>query len=225
MQIEDLYPIRTEDFPTAIETLTECFYGDPLYKALIPSDGQRLKILPDVFNCDVNELAQYCDLYAESEEVNGLIMLEDPSEHKGVRKFLAERYFAYFTEQLLAEDDETGAIAENFRRARDYLTDDWVKRVGENCIHIVYFAVRERFHGKGVAHKLITPVLKYADQNGVTVALETHNENNVALYRHYGFDVFDSFSKGFGLTEYCLVRRPVKEETSQTDSEKEKTAQ
>lgn len=208
MFIPDLYPIKREDFDAVVRTLTECFYEDPLYCALIPSDSQRAEILPDVFDCDANEIAQYCDMYAESPAVNGLIMLEDPAEHKGIRKYLAERYFAYLTEQRLSEDDESGQVAENFRKGKDFLSSDWVKRLGENVIHIVYFAVRRAFHGKGIAHRLISPVLAHADEQGIRVALETHNAANLEIYRHYGFTLFDSFTGAFGLKEYCLFREP-----------------
>lgn len=208
MEINALYRIQTEDFDAVVETLTECFYDDPLYCALIPSPALRRKILPDVFDCDANEISQYCDMYADSEDVNGLIMLEDPSEHKDLRKLIAERYFAYVTENRLAEDDETGITAENFRKAKDFLSSDWVKRVNGDCIHIIYFAVRKEYHGTGLAHRLISPVLDHADQNGLKVALETHNAHNLAIYEHYGFKLFDKFKGEFGLTEYCLVRDP-----------------
>ena len=200
--------MRREDFDAVIQTLTECFFEDPLYQALIPERAQRREILPEVFDCDANELVQYCDLYADSPAVNGLIMLEDPAEHKGVRKYLAERYFAYLTEQRLLEDDESGEIAEHFRKAKNFLSSDWVAKAGKNTIHIVCFAVRKAFHGKGLAHRLITPVLDYADKNGVQIALETHNAANLDMYKHYGFELFDSFTGSLNLREYCLLRKP-----------------
>lgn len=208
MEICNLHKLRREDFEAVIRTLTECFFEDPLYKVLIPERAQRMEILPEVFDCDTNELAQYCDMYSDSPDVNGLIMLEDPAEHKGARKYLAERYFAYLTEQRLIEDDETGEIAENFRNAKEFLSSDWVTKAGQNIIHIVYFAVRKAYHGKGIAHKLIYPVLEYADKNGLQVALETHNAANLDMYRHYGFEIFDEFSGKFPLYEYCLLRTP-----------------
>ena len=208
MQLTDLYRLKTDDIPKVIDTLTACFYGDPLYRSLIPSDPLRREILPDVFGCDANELLQYCDMYADSPEVRGLMILEDPSEHRDVRKLLAERYFAYRTEQLLAADDESGRVLENFRRGRDYLSSDWTQKLGADNIHIVYFAVRREFHGSGLAHRLMAPVLQYADESGMSVTLETHNPDNLKIYRHYGFDVFDTFTRGLDLREYCLVRRP-----------------
>ena len=208
MEIPQLHRLRREDFDNVIRTLTECFFEDPLYKVLIPERAQRMEILPEVFDCDANELVQYCDMYADSPDVNGLIMLEDPAEHKGVRKYLAERYFAYLTEQRLIEDDESGEILENFRSAKDFLSSEWVAKAGPNTIHIVYFAVRKAFHGKGLAHKLIAPVLEYADRSGMQIALETHNAANLEMYRHYGFELFDSFSGNLNLREYCLLRKP-----------------
>ena len=206
MDLPELHRLRREDFDAVIRTLTECFFEDPLYKVLIPERAQRSEILPEVFDCDANELVQYCDLYSESPDVNGLIMLEDPAERKGVRKYLAERYFAYLTEQRLLEDDESGEIAEHFRKAKDFLSSDWVGKVGSNTIHIVYFAVRPSMRGKGIATKLMGAVQEYADQNHLMVSLETHNERNVKMYEHYGFKLFEVVQAHFDLKQFCMVR-------------------
>ena len=52
----------------------------------------------------------------------------------------------------------------------------------------------------------------YADKNGVQIALETHNAANLDMYRHYGFELFDSFTGSLDLREYCLLRKPKAEE-------------
>ena len=49
---------------------------------------------------------------------------------------------------------------------------------------------------------------KLAEKYGVQIALETHNAANLDMYRHYGFELFDSFSGELPLREYCLVRKP-----------------
>lgn len=206
MQFDQLYRLKTDDIPRITDTLTACFYDDPLYRGLIPSDPQRRLILPDVFGCDAHELLQYCDMYADSPEVRGLIIFDAHAERSDGRKLLAEKYFAYRTEQLLAADDESGKVLENFRKAREYFSSEWADGLGDN-IHIVYFAVRREFHGSGLAHRLMSPVLDYADDCGLSVTLETHNPDNLKIYRHYGFEVVDSFKRGLDIREYCLMRQ------------------
>lgn len=208
MKIDWLYKPTPSDIPKAVATLVECFKEDPLYKRLIPQEDMRRRILPDVFDCDAHEMFNYCDMFADSPDVNSLVILEDPSEHRsGLRKRIAERFYLKMTEDKLIEDGAGDDVLANFRLAKDYLSDEWTKRAGGG-IHIIYLAVRAAFHGKGLAHRLITPVLDCADDSGLAVTLETHNPDNLTMYRHYGFELFEIFSAGLDLKQYCLVRKP-----------------
>lgn len=37
------------------------------------------------------------------------------------------------------------------------------------------------------------------------ISLETHNEKNVAFYRHFGFKVFGVVEKHFDLKQYGMI--------------------
>ena len=75
-------------------------------------------------------------------------------------------------------------------------------------MQLIYFAVRPALQGAGVGHKMIQPVLDYADEHGLLISLETHNPANLPRYNHYGFDVYKTLKSHFELTQYCLVRQP-----------------
>ena len=56
MQTDRLYRVTEYDIPNVIRTLTECFQADPLYRQLIPDADVRQRTLPEIFNCDANEM-------------------------------------------------------------------------------------------------------------------------------------------------------------------------
>lgn len=69
--------------------------------------------------------------------------------------------------------------------------------------------VDPQFQGKGYAGKLLLPMLARMDEEGVPCYLETQREENVALYRHYGFEVADRFVVPVaGFTNWSVVRDP-----------------
>lgn len=36
--------------------------------------------------------------------------------------------------------------------------------------------------------------------------METHNQRNLEIYRHYGFHLFEVVKKHFPLKQFCMVR-------------------
>ena len=75
MTTDRLYPVTKKDFPGLEKLLTECFRDDPLYRTLIPDPVMREKILPVLFRCDLEEFRHSCEIYADSPELNGLILV------------------------------------------------------------------------------------------------------------------------------------------------------
>lgn len=54
--------------------------------------------------------------------------------------------------------------------------------------YLVYIGTSTRGRGKGHASKLIRHVTHQADVDGVAVYLESSNERNPPIYRHFGFE-------------------------------------
>ena len=73
--------------------------------------------------------------------------------------------------------------------------------------YLELLGVDERFQGLGFASRLVRPVLEHADQSRRICYLETQNEKNVVLYKHFGFEVVDMVHPGFGGDAYYLMLR------------------
>ena len=208
MKTDRLYRVEKEDAPKLNQLLTECFAKDPLYLQLIPQKDKRQKLLPELFSCDLDELFENCEVYADSADLNGIIVVSDETEPYNPLKYYAiELYYALKTGACLIRDDHSLRTFWNFLKGKDYLNSVWTGDIGsDRRMHVVYFAVRPSMRGRGVATRLMRAIQDYADENDLLVSLETHNEKNVKMYEHYGFRLFEVGQKHFSLKQFCMVR-------------------
>ncbi len=58
--------------------------------------------------------------------------------------------------------------------------------------HLSPLGVDPEFQGKGLASKLLRPILARIDQDQLPCYLETQNEKAISLYQHFGFEVVES---------------------------------
>ena len=192
MDSQILYRVQREDLPRLQKMLVECFARDPLYETLIPDAETRKRLMPELFECDLNGL---------------LVVSDEAEEYDPVRFYLTEAWASLKTDEYLIKEDKSLKTLWNFIRGRDYLNSHWTAQLHqENRLHIIYLAVSPNVQHHGVAEKLMDDAIHYAEKHRMMISLETHNEKNVAFYAHFGFKVFGIVEKGMGLKQYCLVR-------------------
>lgn len=93
MESDKLYRVKKEDLPRLQELLVECFSGDPLYCQLIPDQETRNRLLPELFECDLTEFFETCEIFAESPDMNALLVVSDESEpYNPLTFYLAEAW-------------------------------------------------------------------------------------------------------------------------------------
>ncbi|MDR0923366.1 MAG: GNAT family N-acetyltransferase [Hungatella sp.] len=208
MDSDRLYRVKKEDVEKLKELLTECFAGDPLYCSLIPDGNTRSRLLPELFECDMEEFLETCEIYADSPEINGILVVDDESQpYNAFHYYLAEAAALLKTDGYLIKEDPSLKTFWNFFQGRDYLNSSWTDRLDqEKRLHIIYLAVRPAVQHHGISSLLLREAIDYADKNKLMISLETHNESNVQFYEHFGFKVFSIVEKRFHLKQYCMVR-------------------
>ena len=80
MTSDTLYRVKKEDFPKLEQLLIKCFEKDPLYVSMIPDEDIRKRLMPELFKCDLNEFYETCEIFADSEEINGILVVSDEAE-------------------------------------------------------------------------------------------------------------------------------------------------
>ena len=79
--------------------------------------------------------------------------------------------------------------------------------------YLYNLSIKKEAQGKGIASKLMRPMLRFCDDERMVAYLETNKESNVSLYRHYGFDLMkEELIPKTPVTHYAMVRKPIYEE-------------
>lgn len=75
--------------------------------------------------------------------------------------------------------------------------------------YLYNLSIKKDAQGKGIASKLMRPMLGFCDDEKMVAYLETNKESNVGLYRHYGFDLMkEELIPQTPVTHYAMVRHP-----------------
>ncbi|MDD5934529.1 MAG: GNAT family N-acetyltransferase [Clostridiales bacterium] len=209
MKAERLYRVKREDLPKLQELLTECFREDPLYNKLIPDDEIREKLLPHLFHSDLLEYFKECEIYADSKELNSVIVISDESEvYSAIHYYMTELAATIRTDSFLILEDPSLKTLHNFIVGKEYLNSKWTDELhNDKRLHVIYLASRPSMQHHGLSGHLLNEVIEYADREGLMVSLETHNDKNLPFYQHHGFEVFEVIDDHFDLTQYCLIRK------------------
>ena len=70
------------------------------------------------------------------------------------------------------------------------------------------FVVSPPMQGQGIGSRLIRPVLRVLENNGIPLYLETHKTVNVDIYKHFGFEIVDMAAiPGTKVVQYSMMKR------------------
>ena len=165
METDRLYRVQKEDLPELEKLLTACFREDPLYQKLIPDDEIRERLMPELFKCDLTEFYETCEIYADSKELNSLLVVSDEAEPYNLFKYYFTEIEAVLrTEGYLLKEDASMKTFWNFVLGRDYLNSNWTDQLHQdNRLHVIYLAVRPSMQHHGLAALLMNEVLHYAE--------------------------------------------------------------
>lgn len=208
MESDKLYRVRKKDLPRLESLLYSCFAHDPLYETLIPDENVRKRLMPELFQCDMDEFYETCEIFSDSEELNSVLVVSDEAEpYNMIRFYFSEAKAVLRTDTCLIKEDPSLKTFYNFLKGDDYLNSRWTAQLHQNKrLHIIYLAVDPKMQHHQLAKELMDETIRYAEKHKMLISLETHNPRNVDFYRRFGFKVYGIVEKGFPLKQYCLIR-------------------
>ena len=142
MDSENLYRVQREDLPKLEKLLNLCFAHDPLYETLIPNAEIRKKLMPELFHCDMDEFYETCEIFSDSEELNGVLVVSDETKSCNIFRFLyTEAKAVLYTDSFLIKEDPSLHTFYNFIKGGDYLNSNWTDQLHQNRrLHVIYLA-------------------------------------------------------------------------------------
>lgn len=111
----------------------------------------------------------------------------------------------------LSKEDRS-RLVRNMKQSAGAQNVKWRKQVcGKGDYYYIDLVVIDRsLKGSGAFRRLLEPLLLRMEREGMPVLLDTHDPDNVPLYRHFGFEtVREHRAKGdCDLVQYSMIRRP-----------------
>ena len=75
--------------------------------------------------------------------------------------------------------------------------------------YLYNLSVKKSAQGKGIAGKLLRPMIRFCDKENIVTYLETNKETNVSLYEHFGFELSKKeLIPKSPVMHYAMVRKP-----------------
>ena len=101
-------------------------------------------------------------------------------------------------------------LLSNSRKTGSVLSFSWEKEfIKGRYYRIKIVAVDKSMRGQGAFRRMMTPLITFSDTEQVPIIIETHNEDNVGLYRKFGFELVKTItSPRTEISQYCMIRRP-----------------
>ena len=130
MDSEKLYRVQEEDLSKLEELLCRSFAADPLYVELIPDEEVRKRLMPELFQCDLTEFYETCEIFADSKDLNGILVVSDETEpYHLLHRYFTEVQATLRTEGYLIREDHSLKTFFNFVLGRDYLNSSWTDQL------------------------------------------------------------------------------------------------
>ena len=197
-----LYIVQKKDLDRLAEVAADAYLDYPLHnwftKGKYDPVASRL-----IMQISLKTMTEDAVLYADSEEMNGFaVWLPFGFAGSKTMPFLMNggmRLILHSGPGIIGRLLTYENYAMNLKKQ---FTDhyDW---------YLYNLSIKKDAQGKGIASKLMRPMLQFCDDERMVAYLETNKETNVSLYRHYGFDLMkEELIPKTPVTHYAMVRCP-----------------
>ena len=94
--------------------------------------------MPELFKCDLSEFYETCEIYADTKDLNSLLVVSDEAESYNLFKYYFTEIEAVLrTEGYLLKEDASMKTFWNFVLGRDYLNSNWTDQLHQdNRLHV-----------------------------------------------------------------------------------------
>ena len=199
-----LYLIQEKDLGRLAEVAADAYRDYPLHNWLTKGkyDAKASKLIMQI---SLKTMTEDAVIYADSEEINGFAAWL-PFGFTGSKTlpFLANGGLQLILHSGLGIIGRLLTYETYAMNLKKEFTDnyDW---------YLYNLSIKKDAQGKGIASKLMRPMLEFCDDEGMRAYLETNKEANVSLYRHYGFDLMkEELIPKTPVTHYAMVRQPLR---------------
>jgi hypothetical protein len=200
----DFRQLALSDTEKAAQVISQAFINDPLIAFMLPIKRTRIKTLYKFFRAYGEINIKNNRGYGYGEPLQGIAFWKFPNQGNISISIKSLTFFlpllltfypiGYFRAKAILQQIES--LHKKYADEPHYYLDN--------------IGIAPEAQGKGIASKLIRPILAMADTQKVVTYTDTVTQSNVAFYEHFGFKCVEQCPIGkTGITVWAL-RRPFK---------------
>ena len=198
----DFYKLKTKDMKKGGKVLADAFKHDPIWNNFFEKVENKEEKLPSFFQMPITYCKTYGGTYATSENL------------EGIAGFMFGKYAKMSIWRLVM----SGAIGPAMKVGMDIgkkmepfdklLYSERINNMKDrNFIYLMIIGVDSKCQGHG--KKLIKALIKKSEELNLPVYLETETENNVRLYKKFGFEMIKKIIiPDINLPMWEMIREP-----------------
>ena len=205
-EIEDLHRMKKQEIEKFSECATLAYKEYPLFKYLTNGRFEH-NVIKTIISASIKGMQK--DVIGVSLKDNdNAIALFLPPDYKGSSaipfliggglKLLCITPIGIFA-RLLRYENYAMALKKKYTKHK--------------CWYLYNVTVKPEYQNNGMSSKLLKPMFKYLDRIGQDCYLETHKEENVKIYEHYGFELLETSKiPKTEIVQYSMLRKAKKME-------------
>ena len=197
-----LYIVQKKDLDRLAKVAADAYKDYPLHNWFTKGkyDEKASKLIMQI---SLKTMTEDAIIYADSEELNGFaVWLPFGFTGSKTMPFLLNGGLKLILHSGLGIIDRLSTYETYAMNLKKEFTDnyDW---------YLYNLSIKKDAQGKGIASKLVKPMLEFLDNEKMVAYLETNKESNVSLYNHYGFELKkEEVIPKTTVTHYAMVRNP-----------------
>ena len=203
VQKAGLYLVPKERLGELAEVAADAYQDYPLHNWFMGGKYDEIasKLLMQI---SLKTMTEDAVIYADSEEINGFAAWL-PFGFTGNKTipFLLSGGLKLILHSGLDIINRLSAYENYAMGLKKEYTDnyDW---------YLFNLSIKKDAQGKGIASKLMRPMLEFCNNENMVCYLETNKESNVTLYQHYGFQLAkQKLVPKSNVMHYAMTRKPM----------------
>lgn len=204
----EIRPMQREEIPDIGALLATAFQDDPLYSFYLRGLDHGDAMMRAFMTPLVGHYHEHGEVWIADD---GSAMLSGHFRHQeSIRAFLRLGRRTLHALRQIGGKEELSRFEVNAKAAGNMNHNRWKKRVCHGEYYFIDFiAIDKAQRGTGIFRQLVDPILHRADASSMPVLLDTHNPDNLSLYRHFGFELVREYGDNAeGIKQYCMMREP-----------------
>ncbi len=204
MALENLYSLTEKEIASLYKEVAQSFESHPLFTLVFQNIKTRQRLMEIYFKEYIRAIAPYCTFYADSIQQNCVMIVFDSRKyHKVSYFFRIMRMCIKMTKMIFIDPSSFIQLVKNW----DVFTSRWLQDFTQGAyLHLDLLYTKEAYRKQGLATKMMLELIRDAQELGINITMETHDEKCLSFYEQFGFTLMNTISHpSYPLRQYCLI--------------------